>query len=193
MPRRPGSVEELSVRLNVPIPQAQPEQLATIAHMRGMQPCPAAQAAVLEIGCGSGSNLLPLAERYPAARLLGIDVLPDKVAEAQQLAAHAGLTNAEFRCVPLEQFAESPETFDYILAMDVYSWLDERSRDALLANCQRHLAPQGVVYLNYNVNPGWQFHEMLGAMMRFEARAPRPSPNNWPPAGNCSNSSARRC
>ncbi len=62
-------------------------------------------------------------------------------------------------------------TFDYILAMDVYSWLDERPRNALLANCQRHLTPQGVVYLNYNVNPGWQFHEMLGAMMRFEARS----------------------
>ncbi len=135
-----------------------------------MQPCAAEQSAVLDIGCGNGSNLLPLAERYPQARMLGIDVLPDKIAEAQQSATLAGLDNAEFHCVSLEQFSASGEIFDYILAMDVYSRLDERPRDELLAICRRHLADQGVAYINYHVNPGWQLHDMLGVMMRFEAR-----------------------
>jgi methyltransferase-like protein len=77
----------------------------------------------------------------------------------------------EFRCVSLPEFTASGETFDYVLAMDLYSWLSEALRDKLLALCRDHLAAQGVAYVNYNVNPGWQLHDMLGVMMRFEARS----------------------
>ncbi|MEX2112500.1 MAG: class I SAM-dependent methyltransferase, partial [Pirellulales bacterium] len=162
------SVEEIFVRLNSPLPQAQPEQLAAIARVRGMQPCAGELAAVLEIGCGSGSNLLPLAERYPRGRLLGLDVSPSKIAAAQRAAAEAGLGNVEFRCAPIASIAG--ESFDYIIAPDVYSWIDEATRDALLVLCQRNLAPQGMAYVNYNANPGWRLHDVMGALMRFEAR-----------------------
>jgi S-adenosylmethionine-diacylgycerolhomoserine-N-methlytransferase len=46
---------------------------------------------VLEIGCGIGSNLIAVADRYPDARLYGIDVSSAMLATAGQNVAHAGL------------------------------------------------------------------------------------------------------
>ncbi len=164
------SVNDVFIRLNAPIPQTQPDHLATIARMRGMQPRAAESAAVLEIGCGAGRNLLPLADRYPQARFVGIDVSPSQIAIAQQWAAEAGLANVEFRCLPIDRFSADGRSFDYIIAPDVYSWVDGPTRESLLALCGRSLAPHGVAYVNYNVEPGWQVHALLGEMMRFEAR-----------------------
>lgn len=164
------SVESVFIRLNSPIPQTQPDHLAMIASMRGMQPRAAESAAVLEIGCGAGRNLLPLAERYPQGRFVGIDVSGSQITIAQQWAAEAGLGNVEFRCLPIDRFSADDRSFDYIIAPDVYSWVDEQTRESLLALCERCLAPHGVAYVNYNVNPGWQLHAMLGTMMRFAAR-----------------------
>jgi SAM-dependent methyltransferase len=163
------SVENVFVRLNSPIPQTQPDRLATFARMRGLQPHAAESAAVLEIGCGAGRNLLPLADRYPQATFVGIDVSSSQIAVAQQWAAEAGLANVRFHCSPIDRFAAEGGTFDYIIAPDVYSWVDNATRESLFALCARCLAPQGVAYINYNVNPGWQLHIMLGTMMRFAA------------------------
>jgi hypothetical protein len=40
-------------------PLTHPERLATIAALFGMQPPPVATARVLELGCGTGGNLIP--------------------------------------------------------------------------------------------------------------------------------------
>jgi methyltransferase-like protein/SAM-dependent methyltransferase len=154
-----------------PIPQAQPERLAAIARVWGMQPAGVEQAGVLEIGCGGGGNLLPMAERYPQSRFLGIDASAQRVAAAEAEARALGLKNIEFRRADVLEFDADGAPFDYILAPDVYSLASAESRDKLLAICHGRLAPQGIAYLNYHVYPGWQAHELLGSMMRFDARA----------------------
>jgi SAM-dependent methyltransferase len=156
--------------MNAPIPQSQPESLFAIGHIRGMRPRDVAQARVLEIGCGDGSNLVPLAERYPQSTFVGVDASPRHVAAAAGLASDLGLENVEFRRQRILEFSADPGEFDYIVAAGVYSWVDAESRDKLLAICQTHLAPHGIAYVNYNAYPGWHFHELLGAMMRYEAR-----------------------
>ena len=43
---------------------------------------PPAGASVLEIGCGTGRNLVKLAQVYPEARLIGMDVSQEMLATA---------------------------------------------------------------------------------------------------------------
>jgi S-adenosylmethionine-diacylgycerolhomoserine-N-methlytransferase len=52
---------------------------------------PAAGDKVLEIGCGTGRNLVKLARAYPEARLFGADVSREMLATAAASTARAGL------------------------------------------------------------------------------------------------------
>ena len=47
---------------------------------------------VLEIGCGTGRNLVKLARAYPEARLFGLDVSREMLASASAASARAGLS-----------------------------------------------------------------------------------------------------
>jgi S-adenosylmethionine-diacylgycerolhomoserine-N-methlytransferase len=54
---------------------------------------PGAGAAVLEIGCGTGRNLIVAAQRYPNARFFGIDVSTNMLTSAIEAIAAAGLSS----------------------------------------------------------------------------------------------------
>jgi S-adenosylmethionine-diacylgycerolhomoserine-N-methlytransferase len=57
----------------------------------GLQP--AAGARVLEIGCGTGRNLVLAARQYPAARFFGIDVSTEMLTSALTAVSRRGLTD----------------------------------------------------------------------------------------------------
>lgn len=54
---------------------------------------PPAGGAVLEVGCGTGRNLILAARRYPAARFHGIDISEAMLATARANVARAGLSD----------------------------------------------------------------------------------------------------
>src|ERR1700722_16268576 len=54
---------------------------------------PAPGDKVLEIGCGTGRNLIKLAQAYPEARLFGLDVSREMLATAAASSAHARLAS----------------------------------------------------------------------------------------------------
>src|ERR1700728_3503635 len=60
---------------------------------------PAPNEKVLEIACGTGRNLVKLAQAYPEARLFGLDVSREMLATAAASTARAGLDS----CVALAQ------------------------------------------------------------------------------------------
>lgn len=155
---------------SVPVARSQPDYLETVARLRGMQPAPAAQARVLELGCAVGQNLLPLADRYPRGSFLGIDQSAGQIGIAVQAAREAALENIEFRQQDILELDSPLETFDYIIAHAVYSWVDAPVRDKLLAVCRDHLAPQGIAYVSYKTYPGWAIHDMFRAMMLYDSR-----------------------
>ncbi len=159
-----------------PSPGSHPERLATIAAMRGMTPRDVTQARVLELGCATGENLLPMAERHPAASFLGIDFSARQVDRATRNAVEAGISNVEFRKLDIDRLPADLGTFDYIIAHDVYSLVSEPTRDKLLAACQGHLAPQGIAYVSYNTYPGWHVHDMFRALMLYEGRDANTTP-----------------
>ncbi|MBI3837025.1 MAG: class I SAM-dependent methyltransferase, partial [Planctomycetia bacterium] len=155
---------------NYSVLDSQPERLATIATLRGLQPQDIERARVLELGCASGQNLIPLAERYPQSAFVGIDVSEQQIAAARQTAVELNLRNVDLRRQNLLDAGPELGTFDFIIAHGMYSWIDKPARDKLLAICRDHLAPHGVAYVSYNVYPGWHVHDMLRAMMFYEAR-----------------------
>ena len=52
---------------------------------------PPAGASVLEIGCGTGRNLVKTARRYPEAQIFGLDVSHEMLESARASVARAGL------------------------------------------------------------------------------------------------------
>lgn len=56
----------------------------------GLKPPPG--GAVLEIGCGTGRNLIKIAQRYPLARCYGLDVSEEMLRTAREQVAKAGLS-----------------------------------------------------------------------------------------------------
>jgi S-adenosylmethionine-diacylgycerolhomoserine-N-methlytransferase len=52
---------------------------------------PPAGGSVLEIGCGTGRNLIQVARRYPSARLFGLDISSEILATGRAHVARAGL------------------------------------------------------------------------------------------------------
>jgi S-adenosylmethionine-diacylgycerolhomoserine-N-methlytransferase len=52
---------------------------------------PPSGGSILEIGCGTGRNLIGLGRRYPDVRLFGVDISEEMLKSALQAASRAGL------------------------------------------------------------------------------------------------------
>src|ERR1035437_9398373 len=58
---------------STPFSQTHPDRLATPATLFGMDPAPIHGCRVLELGCGDGGNLIPMAFENPGSQFLGLD------------------------------------------------------------------------------------------------------------------------
>lgn len=143
-----------------------PAVTAVAARLGGLCTAEPRHARVLEIGCASGHNLLPLALRWPQSQWVGIDLAIPAITEARQLAAEAGIGNAEFHAVDLRYFDPGDSPFDYIIAHGVFSWVPDDAKFALLDFCRRHLAPTGVATISFNLATGWAQRLPVVAMAR---------------------------
>ncbi len=144
-----------------------PDRLATVARLFGMQPAPVDRCRVLEIACGDGGNLVPLAYALPDSQFLGFDLAARPIEKGRRLAASLHLPNLTLRQLDLTELAADAGEFDYIVAHGLYSWVPAGVRDALLGLIRRHLAPQGVGFVSYNVYPGCYVRRMLWEMLHF--------------------------
>ncbi len=151
-------------------PQTHPDRLATLAILFGLQPPPIAQCRVLELGCGDGSNLLPMAYALPDSRFVGIDLAATPIARGQALSAALRLENIALHAMDVLDIGADFGLFDYIIAHGLYSWVPASVQSKILALCQQHLAPQGVAYISYNTYPGGHLRDLVRAMMRFHVQ-----------------------
>jgi methyltransferase-like protein len=154
---------------NSPFAQTHPDRLATLAILFGMDPAPLPRCRVLEIGCGNGENLIPMAFQYPAAEFLGIDAAGIAIDAGNQEIATLGLANLRLQHRDIMDAGPELGTFDYVIAHGFYSWVPEPVRDKMLAIVQASLAPQGVAFVSYNALPGGRLRQMFREMMLFHA------------------------
>jgi hypothetical protein len=122
---------------------------------------------VLELGCGDGGNLIPMALALPGATFVGIDAAPKAIARGQGLVAELGLENVELEARAIEALPPAAGSFDYVIAHGVYSWVPATVRDRLLAVAGDALCDAGVAYVSYNALPGGRLRQALRDMLVF--------------------------
>lgn len=135
-------------------------------------------AAILDVGSGTGLNLLEAARWFAPARLLcGIDIAPGMVAVAQQKAASLGVP-AQFTVGDAENLPYPDGTFDLVICNSVFHWFTDRAR--AMQEMARVLRPGGQIALICASEPA--FHEwfrLMDAIMQqvTEGRAHSCVPN----------------
>jgi len=152
-----------------PFAQTHPDRLATVATLFGLRPAHPASCRLLELGCGDGGNLVPMAYALPDSAFCGVDLSARAIEHANELRAALGLANVELHRADLTALPALGR-FDYVVVHGVYSWIAPAARDALLAACRAHLAPGGVAYVSYDVMPGGHVREITRQILRWHLR-----------------------
>jgi SAM-dependent methyltransferase len=99
-------------------------------------------ASILELGCGAGRILRPLADLgHP---VVGVDESPAMLARVAELPT---------ACSPIETL-RLDRTFDVVLLASTMLNTEPAQRHAFLVTCRRHVDPQGVVVIQQSA-PGW--------------------------------------
>ena len=152
-----------------PRPQTHPDRMAALGRLFGMHPAPVERCRILELGCGDGGNLIPMALGLPDSRMMGIDLATAPIGRGRQVAARLGLHNIRLEAMDLMALDDGAGPFDYIIAHGVFSWVPPAVQDRLLDMCRRLLAPEGVAFVSYNVLPGGYLRTIARDIMRFHA------------------------
>jgi SAM-dependent methyltransferase len=153
-----------------PFPLTHPLRLALPAALYGLPFAPVETARVLEIGCGEGGNIIPLAVSYPNARFHGFDLAPTAIEAGQATIEALGLTNLRLEQRDILDAAADLGEFDYVIAHGVYSWVPEVVREGLLALMGACLAPEGLGFVSYNALPGCHLRMMIREMLMHHLR-----------------------
>ncbi len=151
-------------------PLTHPDNLATIALLRGLEPAPVERCRVLELGCGSGGNLIPMAHRLPDSQFVGVDASNRQIADAQDMANTLGVRNIELKTLDLLEVGPELGQFDFIICHGVYSLAPPPVQDKILSICARNLNLNGVAYVSYNTYPGWFLRGAVAEMLNLHSR-----------------------
>ena len=178
-PRRNPEGEEAGKPINAydavtypshPYRDTHPDHLHALARLARLRPVAPDRARILEIGCASGGNLIPIAQQCPGAECIGVDLSDRQIADGQQRIDALGLDNIQLRPMNLCDLDPSFGHFDYVLCHGVFSWVPATVQSRILEICRDHLSPTGVAYISYNANPGWFMRGMLRDMMLYHIR-----------------------
>ncbi len=115
---------------------------------------------VLDIGCGRGLTACLLAAANPGWDVIGLDLQPVHVAEAEEVAAEAGLANARFIEADLAEldaaaWARLLPPVDIVICHGVWTWVPDAVREGIVRLLRGRLAPGGLVLIGYNALPGY--------------------------------------
>lgn len=124
----------------------------------------------LELGFGQGLSFTINAATNPGT-FWGTDFNPIQAANAQALAQAAGL-DAKVLDASFEELANHPDLpeFDVIALHGIWSWISEANRAVIVDIARRKLRPGGMMYISYNVTPGWSPAMPLRHLMTEYAR-----------------------
>jgi len=135
-------------------------------------------ASILDVGCGTGINLLAAAQLFAPAKLLcGIDISPGMVEAARAKAAAAGIP-AHFVVGDAERLPYPDSTFDLIVCNSVLHWFQDRA--TAVREMARVLQPGGQVVMICAAAPcffeWFQLIESLLPALGIPASVQGPSP-----------------
>jgi hypothetical protein len=148
-----------------------PRRMALAAILTGVQPPDfSGPFAYCELGCGLGTTITTLAAVHPQGAFHAIDFHPSQIAAARDRARAAALSNVTFHELSFADLAgpagEALPMFDAITMHGVWSWVAPELQDAIVGFMARRLNPGGLVYVSYNVLPGWSAMAPVQRLMR---------------------------
>jgi methyltransferase-like protein/trans-aconitate methyltransferase len=157
----PGNEYDQLPYPSMPFAYTQPAHLAALTALFGVEAPAADTARVLELGCASGGNIIPLAARFPNASFLGIDLSQRQIDDGRRRIAAVGLSNVEIRQGDLAKIKSFGEAFDYVICHGVFSWVPKVVQRAIFQICSKNLATNGIATISYNVLPGWHLRRVV--------------------------------
>ncbi len=157
-------------------PQTHPDHLFVLGRLFGMQPAVLDRCRVLELGCASGGNLIPMAAAMPDAQFVGIDFSQSQIDAGQARIAALGLTNVELRAADIVEAAEGLPEFDYIIAHGLFSWVPPPAQEAIFKIIHTKLSRNGIAYVSYNTFPGWRMRGTIRDLMLYHVRQFKDAP-----------------
>ena len=109
----------------------------------------------LELGFGQGLSLNIHAAAFDG-EFWGVDFNPAHAAHAQDLARASG-SGARISDESFAELAARPDLpeFDVIALHGIWSWISDANRKIIVDLARRKLAPGGLLFMSYNVLPGW--------------------------------------
>ena len=111
---------------------------------------------VLDFGCGVGRVVIPLAQH--AERVVGVDVAPSMLREAQNNCAAKGLGNVEFvKAGPAADFLPRQSRFDFIHSVLVLQHVPVARGEQIFKRLLDHLEDDGVAAVHFLcwMKPRW--------------------------------------
>lgn len=163
------SYDDLPYR-SLPHPDSHPAHLAVIGRLLGIAAPDPWRCRILELGCASGGNLVPIAWYLPETDCVGIERSSRQADEGNRLIEGLGLSNCRILAADILDVGPDLGRFDYIVAHGVYSWVPDPVRDRILGLCRDLLAPNGVAFLSFNTLPGWRMRGALREMLLAHCR-----------------------
>ena len=103
---------------SVAFPESHPSRLGGMARLCGFPASVPDQSRILELGCASGGNLVPMAASLPAAECVGVDFSERQIAAGQDWIKALGLGNCTLLCGDINGVSLEGK-FDYIIASSI--------------------------------------------------------------------------
>lgn len=142
-------------------PGRHPAHFAAMAKLYAVSAPALENSSILEIGCATAQALIPLALSLPDTQFTGIDPSLSQITAGRKTCQELGIKNIKLLHCGVDEIAQQKLSFDYIICHGVFSWVSPKIQQSILSLCHTHLSANGIAYISYNTNPGWNFRKTV--------------------------------
>jgi ubiquinone/menaquinone biosynthesis C-methylase UbiE len=138
--------------------------------------------AVLDVGCGPGRVLVPLAQHIAArgGHVTGLDLQPGMLEKAQQKAAGLGLTNVAFMQGAIGTVQLPAAQYDVVLLVCVLGEIPVAARETAVRAIAAAVKPGGLVSVTETIfDPHFQRRQTVIELLQKAGFRQRTSLGNW--------------
>jgi 2-polyprenyl-3-methyl-5-hydroxy-6-metoxy-1,4-benzoquinol methylase len=140
---------------------------------------PLGRGRALDHGCGVGRLSMPLAQNF--SEVIGLDISPSMLSEAQSNARELGFANAEFALAD-DRLSNAPGEFDFVTSYMVLQHIRVRRGLRLLSRLLEKVRPGGGFHFHFSIRTDrlgsralwWASHHIPGVKIWQNIFAGRP-------------------
>lgn len=140
-----------------------------VAQIEGYTGATLESLTALDFGCGEGRLALPLAQR--CAHVIGLDVAPEVLRQAEENAKRRNVSNVEW--MDASRLSELGGRYDLVISVYVLQHIPSREGEQIFTTLVRGLRPGGVGAIHVTIRPS----RALKAMFHWSANSARAAYN----------------